>query len=234
MDETRLRGGRITEGVVRVGDTVRRPTKTNSPFVRDLLSYLEAQGFDGAPRYLGVDDQGRETFSYLEGDVPSELDPELSDEALIEAARLIRRFHDATAASALAGEHETVCHHDLSPCNFVFYQGRPVGIVDFDAAAPGSRVEDLGYAIFLWLNLGTGPPPSEQARRIGLFCAAYGSVPDGRVIAAIVQAVVDNIERLKQQGRHGDVEWWSAQLDWLQRHKGELDSALDRARPSDS
>jgi aminoglycoside phosphotransferase (APT) family kinase protein len=236
MDETRLRGGRITEGVVRVGDTVRRPTKTNSPFVRDLLSYLEAQGFDGAPRYLGVDDQGRETFSYLEGEVPSELEPELSDQALIDAARLIRRFHDATAGSALAGEQETVCHHDLSPCNFVFRHGRPIGIIDFDAAAPGSRLEDLGYAIFLWLNLGTdGPPPNEQARRIGLLCAAYASGPDRRVIAAVVHAVVDNIERLKRHGRQGDVEWWSAQLDWLQRHRGELDSAIDRTRrPSDS
>ena len=75
-----------------------------------LLSYLEAQGFDGTPRYLGVDERRRQVFSYLEGDVPAELDAELSDEALVEAARLIRRFHDATAGSALAGEHETVCH----------------------------------------------------------------------------------------------------------------------------
>jgi hypothetical protein len=114
MDETPLAGGRVTEGVVRVGDTVRRPTKTSSPFVRDLLCYLEAHGFDGAPRYLGVDECGRQVFSYLEGDVPSELDAQLSDEVLVEAASLIRRFHDATAGSALAGEHETVCHRDLS------------------------------------------------------------------------------------------------------------------------
>jgi hypothetical protein len=53
MEETRLSGGRVTDGVVRIGDTVRRPAKDNSPFVRELLSHLTAQGFDGAPRYLG-------------------------------------------------------------------------------------------------------------------------------------------------------------------------------------
>jgi aminoglycoside phosphotransferase (APT) family kinase protein len=231
MHETPLAGGRITEGVVRVGDTVRRPTKANSPFARDLLSYLEAQDFDGAPRFLGVDERGRQVFSYLEGDVPAELDAELPDEALVEAARLIRRFHDATAGSALAGEHETVCHCDLSPCNFVFRDERPVAIIDFDAAAPGSRLEDLGYAIFLWLNLGTdGPRPDEQARRISAFCSAYGSAADSQVTTAIVQAVADNIERLKQEGRHNDVAWWCAQLDWLHHHRRELDRAHDRMR----
>ena len=45
MDELRLHGGRVTEGVVRVGDTVRRPRTTTTAFVRDLLSYLEEQGF---------------------------------------------------------------------------------------------------------------------------------------------------------------------------------------------
>ena len=71
MDEVRLDGGRVTKGVVRVGDTVRRPTKKSSPFVRDLLSHLHTHGFDDAPRYLCVDERGRETFSYLEGDGPA-------------------------------------------------------------------------------------------------------------------------------------------------------------------
>lgn len=223
-DELRLRGGRSTADVVRVGDTVRRPTRANSSFVRDLLAHLEAEGLDGAPRYLGVDDRGREMFSYLVGDVPAELDPRVPDETLIDAAHLIRRFHDATAGSTLAGEHEIVCHNDLSPCNFVFRHERPVGIIDFDAAAPGSRFEDLGYAIFLWLNLGTdGHPPNEQARRISLFCTAYGLDAGRQIIPATIHAVANNVERLTREKREGDAEWWSAQLDWLQQHKPQLD-----------
>jgi tRNA A-37 threonylcarbamoyl transferase component Bud32 len=228
MDETRLRGGRVTGGVVRIGDTVRRPAKDNSPFVRELLSHLTAQGFGDAPRYLGADDRGREIFSYLEGEVPAELDAAISDEALVAAAHLIRRFHDATSGSPIAGKHETVCHHDLSPCNFVFRNNRPIAIIDFDAAAPGNRLDDLGYALFLWLNLGTdGPKPSEQGRRISLFCTAYGVAADSQIITATIQAVVNNIERLKRERRHGDVEWWSAQLDWLRRHRRQLDSPPD-------
>ena len=224
MDEVRLHGGRVTEGVVRVGDTVRRPRKTNTAFVRDLLSYLEEQGFDGAPRSIGADELGRETFSYLPGEVPAELDPDLSDDVLVKAARLIRRFHDATAGSPLTGDQETVCHNDLSPCNFVFRHGQPVGIIDFDAAAPGSRFDDLGYAIFLWLNLGTdGRDADEQARRIRLFCEAYRINADRRIVDAIPDAIASNVKRLEGQGRHADAEWWQRQLDWVTQHRDELE-----------
>jgi hypothetical protein len=54
---------------------VRRPARANTPFVRILLAELAEHGFDAAPRYLGRDEQGRETFAYLEGDVPDDLDP---------------------------------------------------------------------------------------------------------------------------------------------------------------
>jgi hypothetical protein len=139
MSEIQLGGGRITEGVVRVGDTVRRPCKPNSTFVRALLERLRKQGFGAAPLYLGADDRGREIFSFQSGEVPTELDATISDETLAEAARLIRRYHAATARSGLAWPEDVVCHNDLSPCNFVLRDGRTVGIIDFDSAAPGKR-----------------------------------------------------------------------------------------------
>lgn len=40
--EIPLSGGRITEGVVRVGDTVRRPVGAHSAFVHRLLRHFEA------------------------------------------------------------------------------------------------------------------------------------------------------------------------------------------------
>jgi len=114
--------------------------------------------------------------------VPDELDAGFSDATLAVAARLIRGFHDATAESPLAEGLEVVCHNDLSPCNTVFRDGVPVALIDFDNAAPGARLDDLGYALFLWLNVGTdGPAPAEQARRITVFCDAYG-VPTGAQI----------------------------------------------------
>lgn len=231
MREFPLEGGRVTPGVVRVGDTVRRPLRRNSALVRALLSHLHEQGFDAVPRYLGSDEQGREVFSYLPGDVPPELDAAISDDALAAAALLIRRLHDATAGTALAEDDEIVCHNDLSPCNFVFRERMPVGIIDFDSAAPGRRLDDLGYALFLWLNLGTdGAPLDAQARRLEVFCRAYGIDADAVVVDAVLGAVRANIERLSKAGRSGDLEWWQAQLDWIESRRSSLVGLLN-ARP---
>ena len=227
MREVPLGGGRVTQGVVRVGDTVRRPLRRNSPLVRALLAQFRERGFDAAPCYLGVDEQDREVFSFLPGEVPIDLDPIIADETLAAAARLIRRFHDATAGTAIVGDGEVICHNDLSPCNFVFRDGTPVGIIDFDAAAPGARLHDLGMALILWLNVGTdGQQLSEQARRINLFCRVYGIDAGGEAVDAMVAAVAANVEQLGVDARVRDAEWWQAQLDWLNTHEVELADLL--------
>lgn len=60
-----LSGGYSTP-VVRVEDTVRRATGPWSPAVHGLLRHLERQDFDGAPRFLGLDDtEGRSLPSSL-------------------------------------------------------------------------------------------------------------------------------------------------------------------------
>ena len=223
VNEAPLSGGRVTRGVVRVANTVRRPRKPNSELVRALLGWLTELDLELAPRYLGVDDQGREMFSYLEGEVPDELDAGFTDATLVAAARLIRRFHDATAGSPLAEGLEVVCHNDLSPCNTVFRNGMPVALIDFDNTAPGIRLDDLGYALFLWLNLGTdGPDSAEQGRRVNVFCNAYGVPADATIVAAIASAVAGNIVRFRREGRLADVEWWQTQLDWVEQHSGML------------
>ncbi|MBK8050530.1 MAG: hypothetical protein IPK16_27550 [Anaerolineales bacterium] len=74
MPETEhlLSGGNVNIGVVRIGATVRRGQTAASPAVHQLLRHLEARGFDGCPRFLGTDEQGREVLSYIEGstDIP--------------------------------------------------------------------------------------------------------------------------------------------------------------------
>ena len=67
MDEIPLLGGNVTEAVVRVGDTVRRPVGEWTPAVHALLHHLEDVGFSAAPRVLGIDAQGREVLTYCEG-----------------------------------------------------------------------------------------------------------------------------------------------------------------------
>jgi hypothetical protein len=228
-DETEfpLTGGRVTQGVVRVGDTVRRPPTVNSSFVHVVLSYLQMSGFTGAPRSLGSDETGRDIFSYSAGDVPENLGW-YNDDILIEAASLIRRYHDATSTMlmvqpALTAALEVICHNDLSPCNFVFQDGKPITIIDFDAASPGTRLHDLGYAAWMWLDLGNSDIAAErQKQRLEVFTQAYDA---GIRPMCLVQAIIRRqIILLAQAKRIGDAQmaqWVASCLQWT-RHNLEM------------
>src|SRR5579871_1663987 len=95
--EIPLSGGNVTP-VVRINETVRRAVGPWSPAVHDLLRHLEARGFDAAPRVLGIDEQGREILTYIPGEVGRYPLPSYmwTDDTLVAAARLLRRYHDAT------------------------------------------------------------------------------------------------------------------------------------------
>lgn len=185
----KLPGGFVTN-VVRAGDTVRRPPTARSAFVRRVLGLLA--DWDGAPRFLGLDEQGREVLTYLDGHVawearqPAEV---TSEESLARVAALVREFHDLTSGTGLAGTEEVVCHNDLSPRNTVYRdlgEGlRPVAFIDWDLAAPGRRIHDVAHVCWQYLGLGPGAVPGEAARGIRLICDAYGLAPDGVVDAIL-------------------------------------------------
>jgi len=63
-----LPGGRMTSGLVRHGDRVRRPTGPWSPAVHQYLRHLASAGFEGSPRVLATGD-GWEELTYIEGEV---------------------------------------------------------------------------------------------------------------------------------------------------------------------
>ena len=236
-EELLLTGGRITQGVARVGNTVRRPTGPHTPFVHSLLRHLEEVGFEGTPRVLGIDERGREILTFIEGYVPPDL-ATWSDGQLVRAAALIRHFHDATAGSALAGAKEVVCHNDLSPCNTVFVKGMPAAFIDFDEAAPGTRSQDLGYAMWLFLDLGPdGADTRTQGRRIRMMCEAYGIGSEFDAISAIAHSqratLKRSLSRLDSGGSassvayaQSSVEWIRGELVWLDAHRNELEAAM--------
>ncbi|MBN9021103.1 MAG: phosphotransferase [Rhizobiales bacterium] len=216
--EIPLTGGRVTPGVVRAGDTVRRPPAANAVLVRRLLGHLARRGFEGCPAWLGTDARGREVFRFIVGTVPADLGFH-SDDALAAAARLIRRFHDLGAEISADG---VVCHNDLSPCNFVFRDGLPVAIIDFDAAAPGPRMRDLGYATWLWLDIGGDMPAEEQGRRLAVFTDAYGGIAPGYVVTAMMERQAELASGEGKNGQGPLAEWSAACLAWTMANRARL------------
>jgi len=183
-----LPGGRVTPGVVRVGDTVRRPIRGHSDYSHALLRLLEARGFDGAPRFLGIDDQDREILSFLPGEVPPDLRL-FSDRQVERGAAVLRRYHDATAGSDLCAGREVVCHGDASPCNYVFVDDLPYALIDFDNARPGYRSHDVGYAAWLWLDIGNPRLDARrQGKRLSRFVGSYGSFDVSGALRSVLEA----------------------------------------------
>jgi aminoglycoside phosphotransferase (APT) family kinase protein len=221
--EVPLFGGRVTAGAVRVENTVRRPPTANSDFVRRLLEHLAARDFEGTPSSLGTDERGRDVLAFIDGEVPTELAYH-DDETLRAAASLIRRFHDLSAElvaapAAHAVGIEVICHNDLSPCNFVFRAGAPVAMIDFDAAAPGSRLHDLGYAAWLWLDLGSPAIAApEQKRRLAAFVEAYGMYSPGSILPATLKRQAILVAEGHRIRNLAMLQWATECLEWTRRH----------------
>ncbi|MFC8618160.1 phosphotransferase [Micromonospora purpureochromogenes] len=193
--EQPLAGGRLTAGVARVGDTVRRPASPASRFVARLLTHLAKTGFDGCPQHLGWDQHGRHILSFVPGHVPPRWQ-HFTDDQVGQAATLLRQLHDATRELASSLRGEVVCHHDPGPNNTVFRNGQPVAFIDFDFAAPGHPLEDVGYMAWAWC-ISSRPdrgPATEQARQVRNLADAYGLSPAdrGRLPAAIRQRLRRN------------------------------------------
>jgi Phosphotransferase enzyme family len=222
--EIPLSGGRGTPGVVRVGDTVRRPPRLNGEFTCGLLRHLDMVGFAGAPRFLGRDANGRDILSYLDGDVPADLGWH-DDAVLTAAARLIREYHDATVRLVCGvgpgrTEFEVVCHNDLSPCNCVFRAGQPVALIDFDLAAPGTRRADLAYAAWCWLDIGTPAiSADEQRHRLRLFLQAYGDdIDPAAVVATMAERQLMLAAEGECTGKQAMAEWARACRAWTSQN----------------
>jgi hypothetical protein len=209
--EVPLAGGDVTEGVVRVGDTVRRPRGPWSDSVASYLRHLERADFDGAPRYLGVDEQGRDILEFLAGDVPSQpvVEPWAATmPVLLGVAHLLRRLHAASSSfvpprgarwfgndlpvelpSDLPPEPavDIVSHFDVTPQNVVFRAGLPIALIDFDLARPGSRLRDVVNTAMYWVPLfapGDRDPAlagCDVQSRLAAFTNAYGIDRDERL-----------------------------------------------------
>lgn len=166
MTELPLTGGRNAGEVVRIGDTVHRSREPGSVFAARLLRYLESAGYAYAPRYLGLDERGRDILTYIPGrttDHPSQR----AAGAYARGGTMLRALHDLTAGHALARGQECVLHGDPGSFNTIFDDGMPVAFIDWTSCRPGSRLDDLGYLAWTWCVQAEGQVPVEdQARHL--------------------------------------------------------------------
>ena len=255
--ENLLHGGTANRGlVVRVGDTVRRPQRATSEATHALLEHLRLVGFDGAPRFLGVDSQDREVLSYVPGQAVTPPYPSwaLTDDALSSVAALVRRYHDAAAGfdpspytwpvsppPPHAGG--LVSHNDTNLDNVIFREGRAVVLIDFDLASPGSRLWDVAATARLWSPLRHESDVSDarrgqSLRRFSHFVTAYGMRDFDA--EALVEAVRSNHDWLysivragAEEGNPGFADYWrqaSARVErtrrWLVENQQVLTEAL--------
>ena len=164
-----LAGGLGNAGaVVRVGDTVRRPTGPWTPAVHALLEHFANVGFTGAPRVRGVDEQGREILDFVTGEVAVPPFPAWSnDDDLLDSVAALQRGAHAAArdfvppSSAEWGglvppvefDGRVMCHNDLCRENVVVRDGVAVAMIDFDWARPVDPLWDVVVAARHWVPI---------------------------------------------------------------------------------
>jgi Ser/Thr protein kinase RdoA (MazF antagonist) len=239
--EELLAGGNVAV-VVRSGGTVRKPWTRATPAVHAFLRHLRDKGVPGVPAVLGRDAQGRQVLEYVPG-VHGELAPPMTVAELRRLGAMVRVLHDASAdfvpppgavweVAIPPDGADLVCHQDLAPWNLI-RDGDTWTFIDWDAAAPGTRLWDLAYVAQTFTPLVAGGDPAVDAPRLRAVLDGYGLDEAGRdalpaVLVARTRAMYDLLEggsrsgvqpwaRLWDEG-HG-VHWGGA-ADYLAAHLG--------------
>ncbi len=236
VDEVPLLGGVANAGaVVRVGAHVLRPSNAHTATVHTFLRSLRRVGFDGASSPVGVDGDGRERLEFIEGDVavPPYPDWVRSDSALTSVAELMARFHRASARVGLGDAEASwsdemadprggpiVCHNDVCLENVVFRDGRAVGLIDFEFAAPGRRLFDLASFARMCVPIDDdvnaarlGWAPADLPARLRLVADTYDLTGPERaelleILDRTIQRGGEFLRRQVEAGHLGFAELW--------------------------
>jgi hypothetical protein len=235
VHEEQLAGGVANAGrVARSGEYVLRPSTSHSASIHRLLRWLPSEGFDGAPTPVGIDQDGRERLVFREGDVavPPYPDWAQTDQALLSAALLLRRFHAASRPFDLTGTTWSteladpaggpiVCHNDVCLENIVFHDGVAVGLLDFDFAAPGRPVCDVMRFALMCVPIDDEISaarlawhPASKAERLRLVADACGlDAADRQELLGVLSAAIarggEFVRRRAEAGDAGFVEMWT-------------------------
>lgn len=252
-----LTGGNVST-VHRLGDTVRRELKPSSKKVHKLLKHLEIKGFTYAPKFIGIDEKDREILSFIEGEAGHyPLKKYMwSDDVLMGIAKMLRRYHDAVTDFPIEKgwqpiDHtpepfEVLCHNDFAIYNIIFDHDRPVGIIDFDVAAPGPRLWDIAYTLYTCvplsrfyldetgttINYNRNQHSKGMKERVRLFFEGYGEEvnPDFlEMVLLRLKGLCRIIERKASEGDlafqkmidEGHLDHYLEDIDFIRSHRND-------------
>ncbi|MEP7091909.1 MAG: phosphotransferase [Nocardioidaceae bacterium] len=251
--EEQLAGGNVGTAVVRVGDTVRRPSGPWSLSVDALLSHLNSVGYAGAPRSLGFDELGRHVLEYIEGDVLMPFKPGDHLGSAHRVGALIRDFHDASEEFVPPADarwnvviapdaEDLLIHHDLAPWNLVLGGDRWV-FIDWDNAGPGSRLWDLAYAAHGFIPLAPDTDAASAIQRMAALADGYRLDQDGRSNLAemLVPRIMSMYDLLRERHKSSTQPWarlwaeghgrvWLDNAEYAERHREDLREGLMRSQ----
>ncbi|PGS49383.1 aminoglycoside phosphotransferase family protein [Bacillus sp. AFS041924] len=229
-NEEKLTGGNVSN-VYRISNTVRRELKPESTKIHKLLIHLEKKGYIYAPKFLGIDENGREILSFIEGEAGNDPLKEYmwSNDSLKDIAKMLRLYHDAVSDFPLSDDWkaidntprkmEVLCHNDFARYNIIFQHEKPVGIIDFDVAGPGPRLWDIAYTLYTCVPLSRyylsesgkevyNSPLHNRERikqRVSLFFESYGEEKELDYLKMVLLRLEGLCKTIKRKASEGDV-----------------------------
>jgi Ser/Thr protein kinase RdoA (MazF antagonist) len=167
------------------------------------------------------------------------------------------RYHDCTTSMTdLTGPWpgkstaglpvEVVCHGDLAPYNLVYRGGSPIGIIDFDNGAPGSRIEDLAYFAYRTAPLSAEsnyrdagwPPDVDRYGRLRTILDVYGDLDRADMLPEIaVLRLAEMVGWIRARAERGDpsvavhvkenhIGIYQADMAWIRANAGQLRATI--------
>jgi thiamine kinase-like enzyme len=192
---------------------------------------LENKGFSYAPKFLGIDEKGREILSFIEGEAGNYPLKEYmwSNDVLKEIAKILGLYHDCVSDYPIEESwqsidntpkpFEVLSHNDFAIYNLIFEGKSPVGIIDFDVAGPGPRLWDIAYTLYTCVPLSrvyhseTGEAVYYHAlehaecikQRVNLFFEAYGAGIEGDYLEMVLLRLEELCKTIKRKASEGDL-----------------------------
>lgn len=146
-------------------------------------------------------------------------------------------------ASERVASERVMCHGDPGPWNVVWDGDEAIGLIDWDFLHPGSRLDDVAYALRWFaparsdehaLEWHHFPEVPDRRERIDAFLAAYGALPEFDHVEAIARRIETTmaiersfadagVEPQRTWVAEGHLDEEAAEVRWVREHRALLE-----------